>query len=240
MKVTRLLTYPPGQGDELPKYNIISADVPMAGLSATVKDTGRDVHAGFLMFRPQVVKDLSDKDLRGKAVVGIDFGSNNTCVYFKDGDRNAEPVAFENNRMVLVGKENTNPRSVAEINELLFFSNYPSANGQLKSWLHEHDPRYYDAGQEGDEIVGGVPVNRPNVRVCDMDDYEITTQAGKLHYNMKWLDDDRGRRRKGLSSSQCGLMSAHTFIRKHLSCTHCMELSRFDDGSRHIRDDENI
>lgn len=196
VKVTRLLTYPPGQGDELPKYNIISADVPMAGLSATVKDTGRDVHAGFLMFRPQVVKDLSDKDLRGKAVVGIDFGSNNTCVYFKDGDRNAEPVAFENNRMVLVGKENTNPRSVAEINELLFFSNYPSANGQLKSWLHEHDPRYYDAGQEGDEIVGGVPVNRPNVRVCDMDDYEITTQAGKLHYNMKWLDDDRGRRRK--------------------------------------------
>ena len=194
--VKRLLTYPPGQGDELPKYNIISADVPMAGLSATVQDTGKDVHAGFLLFRPQVVKDLSSTTVRGKAVVGIDFGSNNTCVYYKDGEKNAEPIVFENNRIVLVGKENTNPRSVAEINELLFFTNYPSANGQLKSWLHEHDTRYYDQGQEGDEIVGGVPVNRPNVWVRDMDDYEITTQAGKLHYNMKWLDDDRGLKRK--------------------------------------------
>lgn len=196
VRVTKLLTYPPGQGDELPKYNIILADVPMAGLSATVKDTGKDVHAGFLVFRPQVVKDLSNIDLRGNAVVGIDFGSNNTCVYYKDGDKKAEPIIFENYRLVLVGKENTDSRSVAEINELLFFTNYLSCNGQLKSWLHEHDSRYYDQGQEGDEIVGGVPVNRPNVLVRDMDDYEIITQAGKLHYNMKWLDDDRGLKRK--------------------------------------------
>lgn len=29
-----------------------------------------------------------------------------------------------------------------------------------------------------------------------MTEYEITTQAGKLHYNMKWLDNDKGREKK--------------------------------------------
>lgn len=190
-----LITYPAGQGEDLHKYNIICADKPLGGLSAMVKDTGKDVHAGFLILRPQVIEDRTSYDIRGNAVVGIDFGSNNTCVYFNENDRGAMPVQFENYRSVLVGRENNDTNAIAENNELLFFTNYPSDNGQLKSWLHEHDSRY-NCYNESEEIAGGVPVNRPNVLVKEMDQYQITTQAGVLHYNMKWLDDVKGTQKK--------------------------------------------
>lgn len=195
IKVKKLITYPAGQGEELPKYNIICADKPLAGLSAFVKDTGRDVHAGYLIFRQDVIVDKSTIDLNGTAVVGIDFGSNNTCVYYNAGDRGANPVEFKNYRTVLVGKENSDTRSIAENNELLFFTNYVSENGQVKSWLHEHDTRY-NCYNESEEIAGGVPVNRPNIFVKEMNQYEIKTQAGTLHYNMKWLDNDKGLQKK--------------------------------------------
>ena len=195
VEIKRLITYPAGQGEDLPKYNIISSDKPLAGLSASVKDTGKDVHAGFLIFRPQIIEDRTTFDIKGTAIVGIDFGSNNTCVYYNENDKGAMPVQFDNYRSVLIGKENSDIKAIAENNELLFFTNYPSDNGQIKSWLHEHDTRY-NCYNETEEIAGGVPVNRPNVFVREMDQYEIKTQAGILHYNMKWLDNDKGLQKK--------------------------------------------
>ena len=195
VEIKHLITYPAGQGEDLPKYDIIAADKPLAGLSATVKDTGKDVHAGFLIFRPQIIEDRTTFDIKGTAVVGIDFGSNNTCVYYNENDRGAMPVQFRNYRSVLIGKENSDMRAIAQNDELLFFNNYPSDNGQVKSWLHEHDSRY-NCYNESEEVAGGVPVNRPNVLVREMDRYEIKTQAGILHYNMKWLDNDKGLQKK--------------------------------------------
>lgn len=61
----------------------------------------------------------------------------------------------------------------------------------MKSWLHEHDSRY-NCYNQSEEVAGGVPVNRPNVIVREMDEFEIKTQAGILHYNMKWLDNQKG------------------------------------------------
>ena len=195
VEVKKLITFPAGQGDNLPKYHIISADKPLAGLSLYVKATGKDVHAGYLILRSDIIEDRTSYDIKGTANVGIDFGSNNTCVYYNMNDKGAMPVHFENYRSVLVGKENSDSRAIAENNELLFFTNYPSENGQLKSWLHEHDSRY-NCYNESEEISGGVPVNRPNVMVKDMDQYEIKTQAGILHYNMKWLDNEKGLKKK--------------------------------------------
>lgn len=193
--IKKLIEYPAGAGDDLPKYNILCANKPIMGLSATVKETGKDVHAGFLIFRPDIIKDLTTIDMVGTAVVGVDFGSNNTCVYYNANDRGAEPIEFKNYRTVLVGRENEDRCAIAENNELLFFTNYPADNGQMKSWLHEHDSRY-SCYNESEEIAGGVPVNRPNVLVREMDQYEIKTQAGVLHYNMKWLDNEKGMQKK--------------------------------------------
>lgn len=193
--IKRLATYPSGQSENLPKYNIISSNKPICGLSAKVKVAGKSIGAGFLMMRPDLIRDLTTVGMISEAVVGIDFGSNNTCVYYNPDDRGASPIVFGNYRAVLVGRENNNPKAIAENNELLFFTNYPSENGQLKSWLHEHDSRYVGANQSA-EVAGGVPVNRPNVRVQEMTEWHIITQAGKLHYNMKWLDGDEGCEKK--------------------------------------------
>lgn len=196
VKCKQLITYPKGQVEgDMPKYNIFNSDKAIAGLSATVIDVGKENHAGFLIMRSNKVPDLSTIDLKGNATVGIDFGSNNTCVYYNEENRGAKPVQFENYRMMLVGIENQNGKAVAENNELLFLSNYAAGNGQVKSWLHEHDSRY-NSYNESEEIAGGVPVNRPNILVKSMDQFEIHTQAGVLHYNMKWLDNDKGLQKK--------------------------------------------
>lgn len=193
--IKKLATYPAGQSENLPKYNIISSNKPICGLTAIVKIAGRNMGAGFLMLRQDLIRDLTTVGTNSEAVVGIDFGSNNTCMYYNTENRGTSPIVFGNYRAVLVGRENNNPKAIAENNELLFFTNYPAENGQLKSWLHEHDARYVGANQSS-EVAGGVPVNRPNVRVQEMNEFEITTQAGILHYNMKWLDDDKGREKK--------------------------------------------
>lgn len=193
--IRSLVTYPAGVGEDLPKYNIIAADKPVEGLVATLQKSGHTVKAGFLMLRHNIVKDLTSVDLNSHAVVGIDFGSNNTCVYYNANEHGAAPIQFENNRIVLVGSENEDRRANAGNDELLFFTNYPAENGQLKSWLHEHDSRY-NCYNQSEEVAGGVPVNRPNVAVREMTEYEITTQAGTLHYNMKWLDNQKGLEKK--------------------------------------------
>lgn len=190
-----LITYPAGESEELPKYDIWSADKPIVGLVAMVKRSGKNVRAGYLMVRRSIIEDLTLKDINRSATVGIDYGSNNTCIYYNADDRGARPIQFENCRSVLVGLENEDKRANALNNELLFFTNYPAFNGQLKSWLHEHDSRYNKYNQS-EEIAGGVPVNRPNVDVRDMNEYEIHTQAGILHYNMKWLDNQEGLEKK--------------------------------------------
>lgn len=195
VSVKQLITYPAGQGDNLPKYNIWGFDVAPAGLCATVKEAGKDVAAGYLMLRPQVVPDLTTVNTVTEATVGIDFGSNNLCIYYNADNKGARPVQFENFRAVLVGNETLDPYVVAENHELLFFSSYTSENGQAKSWLHEHDGRY-NCYNESEEVAGGVPVSRPNVHVVAMDEHVITTQAGVLHYNMKWLDNEKGLQKK--------------------------------------------
>ena len=193
--IKKLIKYPAGQSEDLPKYNIIAADKPFEGLIATVQKGGHDERAGYLMLRHSVVKDLTSVDMNSTAIVGIDFGSNNTCVYYNANDRGAMPIQFENNRAVLVGNENDDKKANAGNDELLFFTNYPAENGQLKSWLHEHDSRCTEYMQS-EEVAGGVPVNRPNVVVREMDEFEIKTQAGTLHYNMKWLDNEKGLEKK--------------------------------------------
>lgn len=195
VRIKRLVTYPAGQGEDLPRYDILAADRPVDGLLAKVKMNGREERAGFLMLRRKQVPDLTAVDMAGGAVVGIDFGSNNTCVYYNANDRGARPVGFDNHRVVLVGRENDDRRANAANDELLFFTNFPAPGGQLKSWLHEHDSRY-NCYNLSEEVAGGVPVNRPNVEVRGMDEYVIKTQAGTLHYNMKWLDNEKGLQKK--------------------------------------------
>jgi hypothetical protein len=137
--------------------------------------------------------DLTTEDITYEAIVGIDFGSNYSCVHYtlkSAASNEATPIKFENRRLALVGIDATSG-ATANRDELLFFSNESVPNGQFKSWLHEHDNRYVGANKEK-EIAGGVAVNEKNILVKEMDREKITTQAGTLHYNMKWLSDTAG------------------------------------------------
>lgn len=196
VSIKELVATPADAGDSLPRYSIRLSDKPVTGLSVKVKQGGSDAHAGFLIIRQDIIEDLSGKSVAATANIGFDFGSNNTCMFYLDSQNTGiSPIEFHDYRTMLVGQEIPNPNRVAEIDELLFFTNYDSNDGQFKSWLHEHDSRCNKYTLQ-EEIAGGVPVNRPNVQVNKMTKREIITQAGILHFNMKWLDDPVGLQKK--------------------------------------------
>lgn len=197
VSVRSLVKTPADAGNTLPAdYEISLIDTPVLGLKAMVTQGVSTICAGYLITRQDVILDYSTRQRSNTATVGFDFGSNNTCVFYHDSQSNqTHPICFKNYRAMLVGQETMVSDRVAELDELLFFSNYESNNGQFKSWLQEHDGRTNQFTQM-DEIAGGVPVNRLNVQVNKMTDRIIETQAGVLHYNMKWLNDNLGLQKK--------------------------------------------
>jgi hypothetical protein len=205
IEITNLVTYPVGQvSQEMHKYDVIKSNKPIAGLEVRIETAGRTQIAGYLIVKNpddesmgnKKIVDLTNIAITKDAIVGIDFGSNNSCIHYtlKSGSSDVKPILFKNRRLALVGIDADNS-SIAERDELLFFSNESTVNGQIKSWLHEHDLRYIGPNKEK-EIAGGVPVNEKNILVKEMDREKITTQAGVLHYNMKWLSDTAGLSKK--------------------------------------------
>lgn len=205
INVEQLVTYPVGQvSPEMHRYQVIKSNRPIAGLEIRVEVAGKKMIGGYLIVKnpddssmgKKKIEDLTSHISFSEAIVGFDFGSNNSCINYslKTGIASAKPIIFQNRRLALVGLDSIN-HSIADRDELLFFSNEETLNGQVKSWLHEHDIRYITNNQ-GKEIAGGVPVNERNIFVKDMDKIKITTQVGTLHYNMKWLSDVDGMNKK--------------------------------------------
>ncbi len=195
--VEPLVEYPLGKVDaSAHRYEIYRTVVPLKTVTVKVNKGGEEVVAGMLVIRSEAMP-VKDRSL-AKATVGIDFGSTNTTAYYKlDNDLNPRPVPFTNRRLAVVGFDNPQ-LAMAMKDELLFISNEGTLNenGQVKSWLHVHDPKYYNPAYLDKEIVGGVPVNESNITVLEMDNHTIKTNAGDLHYNMKWLDEEDAKSRK--------------------------------------------
>ncbi len=206
LDITQLVTYPAGQvPQEMHKYEVLKSNRPIAGLEIRIENAGKSQLAGYLVVKnpgdetmgDKKIADFTTENITKEAIVGIDFGSNNSCVHYtlKSGANNgAQPIEFKNRRLALVGID-AESGATAERDELLFFSNESTINGQIKSWLHEHDIRYIGAHKDK-EIAGGVAVNEKNILVKEMDREKITTQAGILNYNMKWLSDIAGLAKK--------------------------------------------
>lgn len=201
LDIQNLIEYPAGEvPPDMHKYQVIKSNKPIAGLEIRIDHAGKSQLAGYLIVKNPGDSSMGDKRIANlttevvnrEAIIGIDFGSNNSCVNFtlKSGANQAQPIEFRNRRLALVGIDAAD--GIAHRDELLFFSNEPAPNGQIKSWLHEHDNRFVKTGQTAKEIAGGVAVNEKNLLVKEMDREKITTQAGTLHYNMKWLSDDNG------------------------------------------------
>lgn len=186
------------------KYEIIRTQTRVNSVQIWNFKDGKDVLLGTLLMRTDAYVNPSKSP--AEAIVGIDFGSTNTCAYYRlaDGGGDPSPVPFSNRRMAIVGFDNQK-MELAHPDELLFISNEGTQNdnGQVKSWLHDHNLLYLtptgrlsDVTRISEEIVGGIPVNESNIDVKAMDRYTIQTNAGTLYYNMKWLPRERGTHRK--------------------------------------------
>lgn len=193
LDVETIIKYPHGKvNEEVPVYEILKSNKPIAGLSIEFDDK----KCGYLLLKEggdYGLEDFSNNDnALETATVSIDFGSNNSCAYFSlNTNSEVKPIKFSNRRVALVGVD-LKKETVAHDSELLFFQNAEGYKGQIKSWLHEHDPLAPVNKDSDDELQGGVPVNEKNIHIKRMDKYKITTQAGVLHYNMKWLSDTSG------------------------------------------------
>lgn len=206
LDIYNLIEYPAGEvPQDMHKYQVIKSNKPIAGLEIRIDHAGKFQLAGYLIVKnpgdnsmgEKRIVDLTTEEVNKEAIIGIDFGSNNSCVNFtlKSGENQAQPIEFRNRRLALVGIDAADG-AIANRDELLFFSNEQAPNGQIKSWLHEHDNRFVKTGNKDKEIAGGVAVNEKNLLVKEMDREKITTQAGTLHYNMKWLSDVAGLSKK--------------------------------------------
>lgn len=208
LKVERLISYPGGTLDSsFHKYDILKTNLPVAGLEIRKFIDGEEKVVGYLIVKKpeddsmgdHKIRDLSRVSSFTDVVIGIDFGSNNSCVQFaRLNGSDVAPVPFSNRRMVLVGAENLDPDNtkIAMPHELYFFQNESSPNGQIKSWVHEHNPQYIVSGMQDQEIAGGVPVFEPNIHIKSMNRRNITTNAGILHHSMKWLTEERDNEKK--------------------------------------------
>lgn len=201
-QIKHLVTYPVNMVDSTRhKYEIMECASPLEYVEVKLNKGGNDISGGLLCLK--IKSNANSTGLIEKketlvttpSTVGIDFGSTNTCVYYTK-DNNPVAVPFSNRRLAIVGFDNPKT-AMAQKDELLFISNEGTLaeNGQVKSWLHEHDSLYTNDVLD-DEIVGGIPVNESNIPVVAMDEHIIQTNAGRLHYNMKWLSDVEGTNRK--------------------------------------------
>ncbi len=196
-----MVTYPATATTDAHAYEIYRTHKPLCRFKIRKRIGNGIYELGWLVVRrdsPQGMQVIPDSDNLSETTVGFDFGSTNSCAYYcGQGSNDIRPIPFSNRRLAIVGFDNE-AVNAAEPNELLFISNEEpiNKNGQIKSWLHEHNQMFIDTSRMNVELIGGVPVNETNITVKSMNRYDITTNAGKLHYNMKWLVDKDGISRK--------------------------------------------
>jgi len=247
LDILNLIEYPAGEvPQDMHKYEVIKSNKPIAGLEIRIDHAGKSQLAGYLIVKnpgdnsmgDKKIVDLTTEEVNREAIIGIDFGSNNSCVNFtlKSGANQAQPIEFKNRRLALVGVDAVDG-IIANRDELLFFSNEPAPNGQIKSWLHEHDNRFVGPNKDK-EIAGGVAVNEKNLLVKEMDKEKITTQAGTLHYNMKWLSDIAGLSKKtsylkAVWLSVCADLYANKCRPAELRWSYPSSMSSFDLSQYH-------
>ena len=179
-------------------YDVWRSNKPIAGVALSVKDgmSAEEQLCGYLLFkRVKNIRKFDVTDSEHQVVLGMDFGSNNSCVYFKKkrGAAEAEPLKFRNMRVFALGEDQKDDhKNNAKFDELLFFQNEPK-DGQFKSWVMMTDraleiPEEY-RGRYIQSVCGGMNIFEPNLRVESIDSIRgvmNVDKAGDLYYNMKW------------------------------------------------------
>ena len=150
-------------------------------------------------------------NLRGDlkpAHLGVDFGSTNSAIAYREGDGKAVGFQFKNRRVSLFAPhgdgpdgKNNNVKPAGE-DEVFFFQNDEIQSNQIKSVLSLHDKNRMkdDKGQNNlvtlssEEVKGGFPCFEKNLPIEDSTDntYLLKFRSighSTLIHSMKWSDD---------------------------------------------------
>ena len=179
------------------KYDIWHSNKPIAGVALFMKD---DKHkssdeCGYLLFKNKNQKKYLDiTERKNQVIVGYDFGSNNSCIFYRLKDASdCTPLQFKNLRVFALGDDsgaNNSYTQNATVDELMFFQN-EEVNSQFKSWMITTDRDLKVVGTESNRdraITGGMNVFEPNIDVKKIDASLgiMETNCGELYFNMKW------------------------------------------------------
>jgi hypothetical protein len=193
------------------KYEIYESSNPIRGIE--LKNTGKS--AGFIFIKYAGTESSSHVTIVPPnpnlypTRLGIDFGSNNSCIAYYDG---AEPqiLQFKNRRISFFTADEeqneANKVKPADAFEMLFFQNDEPMSNKIKTVLTLHDEtRLEDDKGHGnknqlfDEVVkGGFSCYESNIAIEDSTNnrhilslQRIPDQKVQLVYNMKWSNDER-------------------------------------------------
>lgn len=201
----------PSEGSKI-LYEVFESDSPFKGVEICYGEGVSQKVAGYLIAKSQRGESLEESELKiidnnakklREAVVGVDFGSNNTAFSYFIDNKELKLVTLNNRRHCLLGTERKKGDSdhiPADVHELFFFSKEP-IEGQVKSMLvaHNHD-RVIDFNINRKRAVrGGLPLFEKNIPIKGKasnngsTNYEILMRGAEsalLKYNMKWDTGD--------------------------------------------------
>ena len=193
------------------KYEIYESSKPIRGIE--LKNSGKS--AGFIFIKYAGTESTSHVTIVPPnpnlyaTRLGMDFGSNNSCVAYYDG---IEPqiLQFKNRRISFFSSDknqnNSNRIKPADAYEMLFFQNDEPMSNKIKSVLTLHDETrleddlgHGNKNQLLDEVVkGGFSCYESNIAIEDstnnrhiLNIQRISDQKVQMVYNMKWSSDKR-------------------------------------------------
>ncbi|MFN5208532.1 MAG: hypothetical protein ACK5D8_03495, partial [Bacteroidota bacterium] len=165
------------------KYEIYESNKPFRGIE--LRNSGKSAGYIFLKYSGdqsnnahiQFIKDKRPEGCR----VGIDFGSNNTCIAYDNGERQ-ELLEFQNRRISFFTSDNeqnkNNSSTPAATFEMLFFQNDATWSNKIKSTITLHDDSRLINDQKltnieplfSELVKGGFTSYEKNIAVVDSTD----------------------------------------------------------------------
>jgi hypothetical protein len=195
------------------KYEIYESSKPIRGVE--IRNSGKS--SGYLFIKyggstesPSYISQLPKNRSLTESRIGIDFGSNNSCVAYKDNFSQPEILQFKNRRISFFTSDSqqnqSNAMRPADTFEMLFFQNDEPMSNKIKSVLTIHEEtRLIDDKNLGntsmlyEEVVKGgfncyetniaIEDSTPNRHILSMQ--KIPDQKVQIVYNMKWNNDAR-------------------------------------------------
>jgi len=194
------------------KYEIYESSKPIRGIE--LKNSGKSAGFIFIKYGNQMessshVTIVPPNRNLNATKLGMDFGSNNSCIAYYDGSE-SQILQFKNRRISFFTSDEeqneSNKVKPADAFEMLFFQNDEPMSNKIKSVLTLHDEtRLEDDKGHGnknqllDEVVkGGFSCYESNIAIEDSTSnrhilglQRIPDQKVQMVYNMKWSSDKR-------------------------------------------------